>query len=146
MAAPIVQPAISKKQREEEAALIDEFVEVRAKYKAWAPAVNPHLLRFQVLSATLLQIANRQDAAAAPILDGVKYKVPVTACERVRSFIDLPRLVKKLGGLKWLLANVKPTLAAVDKAIPDLAERSKYISETRSGGRTIGEPVLRDAR
>jgi hypothetical protein len=122
---------------------IDEYVEVRAKCMAWQPAVNPFAARLAELEPKLLAMAESLDAKEASVLHGNKYVVPISGRERKRTILQVPKLFKKLG-MKWVVANCKPTLKAVEKAL-SAKEFKAFVSEEQTGPRNLGEPVQQAA-
>jgi hypothetical protein len=121
--------------------LIDQYVEDRAYARSRKPDVDPILKRYQETHALLLTFCEGKPAGEAIVLEGHKYKVPISAQEN-QSTINLPGAVKKLGGLKWLLINCKVTLKAVRSAM-DEKTAERFITTERTGPREIGEPSLK---
>ncbi len=138
MSAPLPTTRVATLTAEQKR-LVDEYVEVREKWKSWQPPVNPHAARFAELKVRILGWFEKEPADVAFIAEGKSFKLPISARERKRTLKNLPALLRKLGQ-KWIAENCMPTLGAVEKAIP--AEKlSLYIDEERSGPRNIGEPV-----
>jgi hypothetical protein len=131
----VVELKLTAEQRR----LVDEYTEVRARVMAWRPAVNPDAARFGELEAQLLAMAAGIEADQSAILKGNRSTVPVTECERKRTIIKIPSLFRLLG-TGWVSENCKPTLKAIQKALTK-EQLAKYVSESRSGPRTLGEPV-----
>ena len=131
-----------------DAQLADEFGDVRLRFMAWRPEVNPDAQRYYDLSTQLLARQEGKPAAEQLLVEGLKWAVPISACEKKRTItkpVALFRRLKKLSE-KRFLALYKITLGAIDKAIPDPKERARYVSEERTGPREIREPALREAR
>ncbi|HLJ77864.1 MAG TPA: hypothetical protein VKT75_10660, partial [Acidobacteriaceae bacterium] len=132
---PVQNLPLTSEQRK----LVDEYVQVRTQYRAWKPDVNPHTARFielQQVLAGLGEVLNPEDSG---ILTGNKFVVPVSARERRRTIVRIPQLFRKLGG-KWVAENCKPPLAALEKSLSE-KDLAKFVEESRTGPRNLGEPV-----
>lgn len=125
----------------EQRVILDEFVQVRSRWKAWQPAVNPHSARYEELKATILGWFEKNPADVAYIAEGTSHKIPITMRENKRTVVKVLQLVRKLG-LKWVAENCTPTLSAIEKSKLSPEQRKQFITEAREGPRSIGEPVL----
>jgi hypothetical protein len=131
----MIVPKLTPEQRR----LVDEYVEVRAKCLAWRPAANPHVSRFAELQVAILAWFEKQDPEDQILAKGNKFSLPVGAKERKRTIVRIPELFRRLG-MKWVAEHCKPALGALEKALPK-DELAKYVEESRTGPRSLGEPV-----
>lgn len=119
--------------------LVDEYVEAREQWKSWQPAVNPHAARYEQLKAEILTWFAERPANHAFIAQGDSFTLPISPRENKRNVINTLKLVRTLG-LKWVAENCKPTLTAIEKALSP-EKREQFITESREGPRSIGEPA-----
>ena len=131
----MIVPKLTAEQRK----LVDEFREVRARYLAFKPNVNPDAARYAVLEETILGWFAGMKGDEVILAKGDKFSVPISACERKRTIKNIPALLKRLG-TAWVKEHFKPTLKDLTKAL-DEKELAKFVDETRTGPRTVGEPV-----
>lgn len=125
------------------ARIIDEFAAIRQQMMAWKPAVNPHAERFAELQQEILSWFEGDPAEKKIIAEGNLYTLPISPRQNKRTVFNIVGFLRKIGAKRYAVL-VPPPLNVVEREIPK--ERLHlYISEERSGRRTIGEPVLRDA-
>jgi hypothetical protein len=124
--------------------LIDEYGDLKQQADLWQPSVNPHLQRLAEVEAQLLALQAEADPEQPIVLDGARWKVPISTCRKQAKLIAsrLPVLFKRLGQA-WVLENCAPTLAAVKAALPKDQHKS-FIAESRGTVRTVGNPVLKE--
>lgn len=136
---------MAKLTKQQLSLLIDECGDLRRKADLWQPNVNPHLQRLAEVEAQLLALQADADPEQPIVLEGARWKIPISACRKQAKLIAsrLPVLFKRLGQ-EWVLENCAPTLAAVRSAIPKDQHKS-FIQETRGTVRTLGNPVLKEA-
>ena len=132
----MVEPKLSPDQRK----LVDEYVEVREKCRAWRPEVNPNAARLAELQPLLIALAGSTDPERPLTLKGKKHVVPVSRCELRRTILRIPALFRRLGA-KWVAEHCKPTLTALEKSPLSPEELASFIHQDRTGPRTLGEPV-----
>lgn len=127
--------------------LADEFAETRLRMMAWKPNVNPDTLRFSQLSAELLTRQTGKDSEETPIVEGEKWKVPISAMENKTTITDpagVYKIVRRLGVDK-VIDVYSITLGNIRKILTQ-KQQAKLLKTERTGPREIREPVLKEAR
>lgn len=144
---PENHPVISKRPVSELSLseLADEYSEVRQRVMAWRPNVNPNAQRFSDLAAELLKRHADDPSDQQIVVEGGRFRVPISARENDSKIIDPKALYNRLKrfGMETIIGSYSITLTNVRKLLPK-AEHAKYISTERTGNRTIGEPVLKE--
>jgi len=131
----MIAPKLTAGQRK----AIDAYVVARASYSAWQPAVNPHANAVAEGQRLIAELAGAEPAEEEVILAGFRFSVPVSARRTKRTFIDIPRLFRRMGH-QWVHKYCVPSLSDFDRAI-EPKERALYVKEERVLSRIIGEPV-----
>jgi hypothetical protein len=123
---------------------VDRYAELYYKVRAWKPDVNPHLEEFNKLKATILDWYKDGEAERGYLAQGAIYSVPVSQRENKRSVINAAGLLKRIG-LKRLAEIWEPTLGLISKEVPK-EKVGEYVKCERTGPRTLGEPVAKEAK
>lgn len=130
-----------------DAQLADEFAETRLRMMAWRPNVNPDAQRFTELSTELLARQIGKPADQQILVEGEKWKVPITPQEQKTTITDrmaVYRVIRKLG-VETVVETYTITLAAIRKLLTQ-KQQAKLLKTERTGNREIREPVLKEAR
>jgi hypothetical protein len=120
--------------------LVERFVELRTKNRAFKPDVNPFAESFAKVQAELLAFYEKQDPEQSFIAQGIDHEVPVSARQNKRTIKSLGKVFRAVGQRKFIDA-CNFTLSALEKLI-DRERLHEFITEERTGPRTLGEPSV----
>lgn len=125
--------------------LADEFGIARLAWRRWQPPANPWDQRYRELAGELLARQENKPADLAILVDGKQFSVPISAQENRSKFVrpvELFNTLRRKLTTAELVEYYRITLADARKLLSP-EQQKKHIKTERTGGREIGEPILK---